>query len=244
MVRKSQFLTELDKFIEQAALIGKQCSDEHVRRSHNTFLAVDIHNEYIIWKLEFDAFLQKAGFSTDAKLFRVENSVPLLKGGIEYGDKDSEESRALIKAISVELDEKLRHIREIYQREHIKKIAAPSAAPEINLNFYFNKQDGELTRYPKEILGSTTFTVGEGRYKILVILIEEKQFRNEYVPTEELQNDGGYKSTQKCREAIHSIRAMVEDTFKGIKGDEFIEAKKGSGYRIGKEMRIEFTDTP
>jgi len=113
------------------------------------------------------------------------------------------------------------------------------------LNFYFNKSNGELSLYPKEMNKTCSFAVNKGRYKIITILIEEKNIDNDfYISTDKIAQDCGYKDNQKCREGIHAIRGKVEKTFTNIKGDEFIEVKQPDGYRIGKKISLSFEDTP
>jgi hypothetical protein len=87
--------------------------------------------------------------------------------------------------------------------------------------------------------------MNDGRFRIMVLLIEEKNIDDEfYISTDKITQDGGYKNKQKCREGIHAIRDKVEKTFKNITGDKFIEAKQPDGYRIGKKISIFFKDTP
>lgn len=243
-MRGLKFSQELTKFIERAAEIGRLCSDESVKRSRNEFLAVDIHDKYIIWKIEFYNFLFSQKLYEDASLFRIENTVPYLKSGVEYGGKDSVESRGLIKAISLELDEKLKHIRELYQQnKQIVNTRKNKVVSSTNVIFYFNQSNGELSLYPKEKNKICTFVVGKRRYKIIGVLIQEKENGNHYVLTGDLAEEAGYKSSQKCREGVHAIRAIVEKTFKKIKGDEFIEGKQTEGYRIGEKFDVSFEDT-
>lgn len=121
MPSKTIFTKEIAELVKQANDVGVLCSDEAVRWSTNDFLAVDIHNKYMIWKCDVQEFLQKHDLLLEAKFFMVENTVPMVKGGIEYGDKNSEQSRGLIKAISLDLDEKLKHLRELSRRVNNKK---------------------------------------------------------------------------------------------------------------------------
>lgn len=117
MSQNKDFLKDITKLLEQASVVGRMCSDEAVKRSMDDDLAIEIHSQYMIWKCEVDLFLQDYGFRVDLKFFRIENTVPMMKYGLEYGDKDSKQSRDLIKAISLELEEKLKHLRELFYRE-------------------------------------------------------------------------------------------------------------------------------
>lgn len=132
----------------------------------------------------------------------------------------------------------------------INKIAPPKTSNQKILknnlfNFYFNISNGELSLYPKEKNKTCSFAVSKGRYKIITLLIEEKDKDDDsYVSTHKIASISGYKSNQKCREGIHAIREQVGVTFNKIKGDEFIEAKQPDGYRIGKKINISFEDTP
>lgn len=120
MLVDKDFLRGITKLVEQANEVSRLCSDESVKWSTDDFLAVDIHDRYMSWKEDVDLFLQVHDLPLDAKFFRIENTVPLLKGGLEYGDKNSKESRGLIKVISLELDEKLKHLRELARQENTK----------------------------------------------------------------------------------------------------------------------------
>lgn len=114
-----------------------------------------------------------------------------------------------------------------------------------NMIFYFNKSNGELSLYPKEMNKTCSFTINAGRYKIIVQLIEEKNIDdNFYISTDKITQECGYKNNQKCRESIHAIREKIEKTFKKISGNEFIEVKQPDGYRIGKKISVFFEDTP
>ncbi|OGF60525.1 hypothetical protein A3C05_03440 [Candidatus Giovannonibacteria bacterium RIFCSPHIGHO2_02_FULL_45_40] len=77
-----------------------------VDNMHETFK--DYHN----WKMDTRDFFLKHNFEDEADFFFEGDSVPMLKGGIEYSDIDSPESKELLKNIQEEAKEKLRFLRE------------------------------------------------------------------------------------------------------------------------------------
>lgn len=119
-VEKSGPPRKLAEFIMEASEISNLSTDYSIKWSDNDFLAVDIHDKYIKWKFNVSDFLYSLGLIDDGNFFKLGN-VPLIKGGIEYGDKDSIESRKLIEDISVELNEKLKHLRESHILEKINE---------------------------------------------------------------------------------------------------------------------------
>ena len=135
-------------------------------------------------------------------------------------------------------------------REKIKalrqKLSGTSDIKQVNhFTYYFNKTNGNLTRYPPEKNRFCKFNPQKGRYEIMIKLIDEKSATgNQYVSTAALTLAGNYSSHEKCREAVHKIRVTFQKTFNAIRGEDFIEGEYGSGYRIGGKFEIFFEDTP
>lgn len=124
---------KLADFLIEASEISNLSTDYSIKWSDNNFLAVDIHDKYIKWKFNVSDFLYSLGLIDDGNFFTL-GGVPLIKAGIEYGDKDSTESRKLIEDIRVELNEKLRHLREPHILEKINNGNNPTPNPVKNTN--------------------------------------------------------------------------------------------------------------
>jgi len=88
-----------------SGVVHRRDQDE-VDNMHETFK--DFHT----WKMDTRDFFLKYNFEDEANFFFEGDSVPVLKGGIEYSYIDSPESQELLKNIREEAKEKLKFLRE------------------------------------------------------------------------------------------------------------------------------------
>lgn len=98
--------------------------------------------------------------------------------------------------------------------------------------FFKLSKSGMLSR---DIGGEYQMEKDGNRYKIIKALKNLK--KQNYYQTEDLSEVIGV-SKQAIRKTIGDIKSQIEDIFDGIRGDDFIEGKKGSGYRLGMKVRI------
>lgn len=196
MVTKDEFRVKMLDFIEQAREIGRRCSDEAVYWSDNAFYACDLHNDYMIWRTTITHFLRNdCGLVADGEIFGMENAVPYLKGGIEYGNKNSQRSRALIKAIGTELNEKLRHINELLNRKQQKEQRKAISG---NVTGYF--YEGRMLWFDKNTI----------YYLVFVYLFEHPEERASYDEIDRHLSRSG-RGTKEGKEAQSSrIRNAIK----------------------------------
>jgi hypothetical protein len=158
--------------------------------------------------------------------------------------RPSKEGIKQFKNAHIYLKKKIIALSEIFQEEPTKQktYAQPKASTtSTSLTFYFDQNTGELARYPRDKNHVCSFQINDGKYKIMVALIQEKiEGDDHYIPTHELKIIGNYKGNQQCRLTMIKIRKDIEDTFNTISGMEFIENKPKEGYRIGKKFEVFF----
>lgn len=225
MPTETDFTKKLIEFIDGATEIGKMCSDEYVHRSNDEFLAVEVHNKYVLWKDEvWDYLRNEKGMIVDAKLFFVENSVPWIKGGLEYSYKDSRESRALIKAISIELDEKLKHIRELWGREQDGRPSSSIVTICLGSGAIWREQREER-RYD-----------AKGGKALWVELIRLLYTKRRFMLFREIQENIGYKSIGALSS---SVKKTNRQAMKKLDlSENLIEHEDRKGYRIDPQYEI------
>jgi len=80
--------------------------------SGDQFLAVNIHNSFVLWRSSVREFVS-GNYSKVAQQFFEADSVPNMKGGIEYGDVASEKSQTLLKNIREDTSKKLGLLRQL-----------------------------------------------------------------------------------------------------------------------------------
>lgn len=112
----------LDQLILEGVNLTKNAQEGDALYSENQFLAVDVHARYVSWILDVKDFLTKKGYgrlnSTHSEIFLKfleSDSVPHIKGGLEYGDPETEESQKLLKNIREEASRKRRWLQRLKQ---------------------------------------------------------------------------------------------------------------------------------
>lgn len=227
MVKNNEdFIEGIARLVEQADEVGRMCSDEAVRWSTNDFLAVDVHNKYMIWKCDAQEFLQDHDFLLDAKFLMVENAVPMLKGGIEYGDKDSAQSRGLIRAISLELDEKLKHLRSLSHQGDSKKLdEARDIDNEGKISICCSMKDGIYFHGSK----LRPYKISKQRFKIVEVLYSEETAR-----LKEITKKAGTASEQNTSRDIMTINREFKEKLK-LEYD-FIQRSTAVGFHLNDAM--------
>ncbi len=98
-------------------------------------------------------------------------------------------------------------------------------------DLYLNKS-GDLWREPKKRY-CYKMGVKSDRYKIIRYLVTNKGYQQ----TSNISSALEGKKEQSIRTEISKIRSNVKKFLK-INGNQFIEAKKGSGYRIGTDYKV------
>ena len=99
-------------------------------------------------------------------------------------------------------------------------------------NHLFIDADGNFWLEPKDKL-CYAMEVRSDRFKILSFLVENEGYRG----TDEIAEHLGGKNKQRVRTEITKIRNNIKKFLK-IDGDEVIEAKKDSGYRINPTYKV------
>lgn len=109
------------------------------------FIAVDAHNKFSIWRIALRDFLYREKYfePINPLYSKVEplleaDSVPMLKGGIEYGDPQSEKSQTLLRNIREETKRKLQILREV--REVVGSIVGAKYDTKTQILLFKNKQ--------------------------------------------------------------------------------------------------------
>ena len=252
-------MEKINTLIAEAELLGFEA--HNALESDNDKMAQKVFAKYTVWNIESIQLLKNLK-SIEYHVFADYDGV----GGLHHLITSEEKGASHVGEIQVKYEgEDINSIGKVGRRQlesiikelprrksaliralrEIKNKKATRAIGLTTLNFYFNQSNGELGQYPKEMNKKFSFSVGKGRYKLMVFLIEKNiNDDDRYIPTNELTQAGEYKNNQKCRTSIHEIREKVEKTFQKIKGDKFIEAKQPDGYRIGKKINISFEDTP
>ena len=109
-----------DDFIREGTQLSWLAQETEASSSGNKFIAVDVHDHFMIWYLELKRFLSLKGYFNNkhsdylkvAPLLDAGN-VPRLKGGTEYGNPESLKSQRLLKNIRKEITDILKLLRQI-----------------------------------------------------------------------------------------------------------------------------------
>lgn len=104
----------LDKLIIKGINITRKAQEKDAIYSSDFNLLDNVHREYVLWKCDIKDLLNKPEIikKIDIGVFYQHDSVPNLKGGIEYGNIRSEESQELLKNIRIETSKKLEYLRK------------------------------------------------------------------------------------------------------------------------------------
>ena len=108
-------LGDLDNLITDGINITRQAQEGNALYSDNQFLAVDIHHRFVLWRFNIREFVSKY-YPKSAQEFFEADSVPDMKGGIEYGNVTSEKSQTLLKNIREETSKKLDLLRQLKKK--------------------------------------------------------------------------------------------------------------------------------
>ena len=109
-----------DDFIREGTQLSWLAQETEASSSGNKFIAVDVHDHFMIWYLELKRFLSLKGYFNNkhsdylkvAPLLDAGN-VSCLKGGTEYGNPESLKSQRLLKNIRKEITDILKLLRQI-----------------------------------------------------------------------------------------------------------------------------------
>ena len=222
---KENLTLSIEKAIKSVSEISRMCSDEMIDRSSNTFLACDLHNDYMIWKTNTTQTLYGFGLILDAKIFGMESLVPYVKSGIDYGDKNSKKSRNLIKEIAVEIKEKVKQLQDISQREvsELKKLDAKK-------NDYSSSDKKEKTGPIPSIKIEDGFLIcglhkmptESGQKSMAILFLANAKIyhgskgrlikKGNGIRVENLKEVGGYKSEGSFRDALRLFRSKLKNS--------------------------------
>lgn len=144
----------------------------------------EVFEQYQVWRSKIKDFLAEAGLnSLEWYKFYESDSVPLFKGGIEYGDVRSEQSQQLLKNIRIETSAKLELLKRAGDALFGKKLppVAIENPDKIKIkgkrhSFSFNIQTGTA------VLNKTTqnFPPGQQKFEIIKSLITANEHHAEY----------------------------------------------------------------
>lgn len=112
---RPQKIEDLDELIIDGINITRQAQEGDALYSDNQFLAVDVHHRFVLWRFNIREFVSKY-YPKSAQKFFEADSVPDMKGGIEYGDVTSEKSQTLLKNIREETSKKLGLLRQLKKK--------------------------------------------------------------------------------------------------------------------------------
>lgn len=199
---------------------------------HETFA------RYQIWRAAIKEFLTKANRDTaEWHKFYEANSVPYMKGGIEYGDIASEKSQTLLKNMRIETSKTLELLDEVggtlFDKNRSQKTIPNSDVVTIQGKkdtLVFNTITGDTTL--NKI--STTFSPGTQKFNILLTLVTSKEYQASYIA---LCSALKFENTKSKRADIQQVvKTMKEDLHilpkkKGSDRDIFVSIDK-FGFRI------------
>jgi hypothetical protein len=122
-----------------------------------------------------------------------------------------------------------------YLLKELSKVQeTPKEKPE-KLVLFLDK-NGDFYKEPKK---KYCYPMGEksNRHNLIRFLVKNEG----YQPTDFITTETGYNTNQITSVEIGKIRKNVKK-YLGIKGKEFLEAKKDSGYRINPKYKIRLND--
>lgn len=144
----------------------------------------EVFAQYQIWRSEIKDFLVDAGLnSLDWYKFYESDSVPLFKGGIEYGDVRNEKSQQLLKNIRTETSVKLALLKSAGDALFGKKLPRTTIENPDKIkikgkrdSFSFNIRTGNA------VLNKTkqNFPPGQQKSEIIKTLITSNEYQAEY----------------------------------------------------------------
>ncbi|MFA4819132.1 MAG: hypothetical protein WC621_04805 [Patescibacteria group bacterium] len=105
-------LRELNELIFEGVNITRYAQEGNALYSNNQFLAVDVHNQFVLWRIKVRGFVLK-NYPNNISTFFKADSIPDLKGGIEYGDVTSEKSQILLRNIREESSRKIELLEQL-----------------------------------------------------------------------------------------------------------------------------------
>ena len=119
----SQVLKELDKLIVVGINITNQAQEGDAIYSANYDLLDDVHRRYFTWIYDIKKLLNRKEVlkKIDICVFYEADSVPHLKGGLEYGDVKSDVSQNFLKNIRMETSKKLKYLKDFQNKLSNKK---------------------------------------------------------------------------------------------------------------------------
>ncbi|MDB4984423.1 MAG: hypothetical protein JWM20_602 [Patescibacteria group bacterium] len=126
-------------------------------------------------------------------------------------------------------DKKLDQISKTIDQQNSKRVKDMKIVSILYLD-----RDGTLYRNPRSKY-HYELNQGSNRYKILRFLIEN----HGYQKVISLENELGIKNTKSIRPEIGKIKAKIQNN---LKIQNFIEGKKGSGYRISPLYKVDLED--
>lgn len=119
MFETNKILNKLNKLIENGINITRRSQEGDAVYSSDPNLLDNVHRNYMVWKEDIKDLLnqeKKIYKKMDIGIFYQGDSVSSLKGGIEYGNINSQKSQMLLKNIRVETTKKLKWLRGIKQK--------------------------------------------------------------------------------------------------------------------------------
>lgn len=189
-------------------------------------MRMSVPARYTNWKDDSVILLSKLGFQDESELFAEADSVPLIIGGLAYGNPRSRESLMLMTKIRREVSKKLEILRSVR-----KSITGDSFSGKENpFLFYLSREEGLYRIVQGE---SQTYPVHRSKYRFQILDNLTRRFQQ----TDELARTVGIDS-QKLRAQIAGIRNQISKKFEGISGKDFIDGEQRFGYRIGKGIDL------
>lgn len=140
--------------------------------------------------------------------------------------------------ISIEFAEKFDDVYAEFEKKFTQKEKKDGGITSESDSFYHFQlsKEGVLSRKLGEISEQYPMVRGSIRHKIIIVLNSHRGRRN-FHATENLAEELT-TTNEKIRAAVGNIRVQIEKDFQGIQGNEFIEGKRKSGYRLGLKIRL------
>lgn len=174
----------------------------------------EVFDDYHIWKSRIKDFLTNTNSnSLEWYQFYQADSVPSLKGGLEYGDITSEVSQSLLKKIRLETTGKLQLLKLLGDSlfpENLPKVQLPNTDT-IKLgkenSFSFNVVTGDSVLNGTK----TNFKVGQQKFKIINTILSSKEHQADY---ESMSKILGFENNKTKHADIQQIIKTIKEDLK------------------------------
>lgn len=182
-------------------------------------LRLGVPARYSLWKDSTELFLRENGFLDEAEFFSEADSVPIMIGGLAYGDPLSPESLLLMKYIRVETSKKL----EVLRKVRAKFAKQSTEKNNVTTRLGFSAEESRLYVQGKEI----KLFKFKDEYQVLRVIFEDlNNLPKEWFFSEIREKvDAGELNDKKYYNAIYQVGLKLK--VKGIT-DFFITTKQST----------------